>query len=431
MKQGFQTILLFIFGFVGIIGVLIFAGVIPLGSDTASFGGNVSLWGSVSEKVMVPIINEINRENEKKFSVTYQYIERDNFEDELIASLARGQGPDAVIFPHSLLVKQNDKIYPIPYEAYTSRMFTDRFAEGGELFLSPRGVLALPLYVDPLIMYWNRDLFTNAGITVQPKIWSEFLSLPELLTKRDEKGNIFESAVAMGSYNNITNAKDIIPLLFLQTGEKIIERNSTLGGRDSFSVILGLARGAAESSLNFYTEFVNPAREAYSWNTSLPSSRKFFESGKLAVYFGFASEYGGIKRNNPNLNFDVALIPQRAESKTRMTYGDMWGVSVLKSSKKINTSISAMYEIVYNYSDEITEGIYLPSLVRASLSDLGTDPIMSIFKQSANISRSWLNPDPKATENIFSEMINSINSGKKMVPTAIEEAKIRFMEYVQ
>ena len=60
-----------------------------------------------------------------------------------------------------------------------------------------------------------------------------------------------------------------------------------------------------ESVLRFYTQFADPAKETYSWNKTFQNDKNAFISGKLAFYFGYASEYKDIQQKNPNLRFDI------------------------------------------------------------------------------------------------------------------------------
>ncbi len=92
--------------------------------------------------------------------------------EELVAALASGQGPALVIMPHDLLVSQGDKLTPIPFSIVSERAFLDTYLDGASVFLSNNGILALPILVDPVVMYWNKDLFASAGI---PTPWSSRL----------------------------------------------------------------------------------------------------------------------------------------------------------------------------------------------------------------------------------------------------------------
>ena len=43
-----------------------------------------------------------------------------------------------------------------------------------------------------------------------------------------------------------------------------------------------------------------------------------FAKGALAMYFGYAGEWAGIKARNPHLNFDIAEVPQIKATKQKL-----------------------------------------------------------------------------------------------------------------
>ncbi|MEI6296445.1 MAG: extracellular solute-binding protein [bacterium] len=433
MNNIFQTFVLIVCGFVGVIGVLIFAGYIPLpGGNNVSYAGNLTLWGPIPDDEMSIVVSAFNEEFKDKIFLSYKYVSPESFETDLVSELARGLGPDLVIFPQSLILKQQDKLYQIPYTFLSEREFKDTFAQIGELFLMKNGSLALPLYVDPVVMYWNRDLFANAGIASYPKTWVEFLKLTDLLTKKDNKGNVFQSTVAFGTYDNVSNAKDILLTLMLQSEAHLVDKKSINSGEEFFDVSIEQSMSAIESVVNFYTEFANQSKTAYSWNSSMPLSKKAFEAGNLAVYFGKASEYYDIKRNNPHLNFDVAIIPQRDKSTNKITFGEMNGLAVLKNSSNINSAMSVVGFLTDGaYGKMFAKAVSLPSLRNDVLSVSNPDPVFSIFNQSAIISKGWYDPNPVESDKIFGGIINSVLSGRMVASEAINEAKNILKQYVK
>ena len=434
MTSTFQSILLTVFGFLGLIAILIFAGVIPFFGEDANFGGTVVMWGDLPQKQMDAFISELKKSYENNFTLVYEYHDSKTFENDLISTLARGGGPDLILLPHDLILSQGDKIKPIPFSSYSERDFRDTYADIGNMYLIKEGVLAFPLYLDPLVMYWNKDIFSNASVSTYPKTWIEFLELSNNITKKDSKGNIFQSTIAFGTFKNISNAKSIISMLLLQAGDGIVTMETDKYGvaTNKFKVSLGENTSVTESAIRFYSEFSNQAKSSYTWNSAMPVSRRAFGNGNLAVYFGFASEYNGIKSENPHLNFDVAVVPQRDDAKTKATFGNMWGVSVLKSSKNIGTAtVVALVLANTDYGEKLAEVAGLPSLKRSFLAKSQANPVFSVFVKSAIMGKAWYDPNEDSSDIIFKEMIESILSGKNSVLSAITSSKIRLMEIVK
>lgn len=422
----FQVALLAVCAFLGLLAVLVFSGIVPLpGAAQDVYGGEVVLWGTLPSEQLGQFLADFNSVNGEQFALVYVQKNSASFENELVSALASGKGPDLVLFPHDLLVRQADKLYPIPYTSITERDFKDTYIDEGELYMGRSGTAALPLYVDPLVMYWNRDLFSSNGIAEPPKVWEQFPALPEKLTVRDSRGNITQSAVGLGGVRNILWSKDILATLLMQVGDFIVARTQD----GEIEAVLGGgvdSRSSAPAAVRFYTEFSNPSKTSYSWNSALPNSKTAFESGILAIYFGHASEYESIKQKNPHLNFDVAPMPQRENSPRKITFGRMYGVGVLAASKNLNTAFTAAYILASaENSRALSLLVNLPSARRAIVGEAVENPALDVFNRSALISRGWLDPSPSETDVVFADMIESVIINKATEEQAVSDASRR------
>jgi len=418
--NNFRIILTAIFAAFIVIGIIMFS----LFRGGAGRGAleQITVWGTVPESTFIKYMEAVNANNKTSISVKYIEKESDSFDSEFIEALARGEGPDAILLPQDQILRHKDKIYPIPYSSLSERNFKDTFIEEGELYLSSAGIVALPLIIDPLVMYWNRDIFTDAILSEPPVYWDEFFSLASKITRVDGSLNIERSAISFGEFVNVLNAKEILSLLILQAGSPIVKIDkdkpvSALSDNSGFNI------PPSEAALRFYTEFSNPSKKSYSWNRSLPLSRQYFLSGDLAVYFGFASELNDIKIKNPNLNFDVAVIPQRRDGKTKITFGKIQGLALVKSSRKLSSAFSAISALASKDNISLWSKISgLPPVRRDMLTAGAADPVKSIFYSSAVISKGWLDPDREETKAIFQNMVESITSGKLRLGEAVTRA---------
>lgn len=414
----FQIALTGIFVFFIVLGVILFAG---FKGNNATVSGNVVIWGTLDQNIINNLLNEIKNQDTSFKGVSYKQISNaDNFDSQLAEAMASGKGPDAFFLPQYSILKNKDKIVPISFNSFPLRDFKDRFIEEGELYLTNEGILALPFMVDPLVMYWNRDIFTRAGIANPPKNWDEFFSLSGKITKKDSNLNILKSAVSFGEFRNVNNAKEIISALIMQAGSPITARRNSY----TESVLgMGVANTfPAEEAVDFYTQFSNPVKPVYSWNRSLDSSEKSFLAGDLAVYFGFASELNTLRAKNPNLNFDVTNLPQVKQG-SNTTFGKMIGIAIAKSSLNPQGAFNALMTITNDTSLSLVSGLTnLPPVSRTLLSTKPIDPYFSVFYDSALLSKGWLDPNYQETNNIFQEMVESIESGKYNVHDSVQKA---------
>lgn len=420
----FQSLVLAIFGLFAITAVLIFSATSSGGGDIG-FAGTFQIWGTLPAKTIERVVGDFNKENSKFFQIKYTEKRRETFQNELISALASGKGPDLVIMPESLIIQNADKVLPISYDLYSIRSFNDNFINGASLFMSKDGIFGMPLYVDPLVMYWNKDIFSTGGVASYPTKWSEFENLASRLTISGRGGNISQATVSMGSYANIEHVKNILSALFMQSGNEII-RFTKEGERtnEPYQVLLGGYQDVGpDTALRFFLDFSNPSKRTYSWNIAMPNSKKAFYGGTLAVYFGLASDYGEIQKGNPHLSFDVAVLPQRDTDKLKVTFGNIYGVAVTRGTK--NPDISKQIAINMsesNFIKSLSDIISLPPARRDLLSSGTGDPIASVFYSSAIMSKSWLDPLPVGSDEIFREMTESVLSGVSTEVEAIRTA---------
>lgn len=428
MKQSnfFQVVLLILFGFVGIVAVLIFGGFLPgYRTNTNNVNQNVVMWGTFPAASMQNFLGKFNKKYEGSFSVNYVAKNQAEFEEDLIEALAAGTGPDLVIMPQELLVKHLNKILQIPYTTISARNFQDTFFDGAEILLGNNGIIALPLTVDPLVMFYNKNLFSSTNLALPPSNWTEFLKVQKALTIKNEAGNLLQYGTALGEATNISKAKEILAALFIQAGDKIIDLDTT-----GLKVVLGnnsekLSVAPATAALQFFTQFSDSNKATYSWNRSLPEASEAFLGGLLGTYFGFGSEIESISQKNPHLYFDIAMIPQRDNSSTKATYGRIMTVAVTSATKKSAVAASVAQALVIAEADKTLAEIANQAPARRDLLSVGnSDPKKAVIYKSALISRAWFDPNPDKSRSIFSDMIETITMGRVGASNAINVAAV-------
>jgi ABC-type glycerol-3-phosphate transport system substrate-binding protein len=413
----FQIATLIIFAIAGMIGLFVFA---TYSSSNRNQGvGDVEIWGSLPQTAVDAVLSEL-RENDSYAGVSYRSFDAGSFDAAFTEALAEGRGPDLIFLSQEDIVTQRNRVLTIPFSRISERAFRDTFIEEGELFLTGNGILALPAVVDPLVMYWNRNLFSAAAIARPPQYWDEFYTLAPKLTVRDTSGNVTRSAVALGESHNIAHAKDILSAVVMQGGNAIVSSDSG-GYRVTFE------SGAAEAALLFFTEFANPGKSVYSWNRALPLSRDAFLGGDLAVYFGYASELFGIRAANPNLNFDVASFPVARPSENTSyraaTFGTLHALSVARGSDNIEGALSVAQVLSGpDGSNVLSRSLSIPPARRDLLASEGADAVAELFRSAALLSRGWLDPAPAQSDAVFADMIESVTTGRARVSEAVKNA---------
>lgn len=423
MKGNFQIIVLVIFIFAAIVGILVFSGAIPIGkSDTPGSLGTVTLWGTISSNIIAPILGDFNKAN-PTFVVNYIEKAPETFDRDLLEALATGSGPDMFFLPDNLAYHYANKIFTIPYTSYPLATFKSVFAGAGEVFLTDKGVMAFPITIDPLMMYYDRSILDANGVVYPPATWSDLIDMMPTLVKKDEANKILKPAVALGQFSNVVNAKDILSALFLQAGNPIVSESqekyiSTLSSN--------VGNYNLPSILQFYTDFTDPQSAVYSWNKSFPNSKNTFSSNNLAFYFGFASELKSLYDKNPNQNFSVTSIPQIKGSNFKATASRVTGIAISSASKNLNTSFTASNLMTSgDFAARLSFALSVAPARRDLLSSKPVDAYTPIFYDSALYAKSWIDPSPLDTLAIFKGMVENVLSGNLSTNQAIQDASAK------
>jgi multiple sugar transport system substrate-binding protein len=427
----FQVGSIIFFIAVAILALLIFSGIIPTpGRDPQNNPTDVrlSVWGTLPTSQVQNAFLDIRKAVGNTITVAYTQKNAEDLEVELLRAASRNESPDLVLFPADYLLEINETLFALPEETISERTLKDTFVEASELLVSPEGVMALPFVIDPMVMYWNRDLFNKDRVAAPPRTWDEVLALAGTLTKTDGRGLILQSAAALGESRNVNHYKEIASLFFLQGGDGIVARDNVthqpyvlFGGNE---VEKG-TRTPAVSALSFYTGFANVRAAHYSWNGLFPSSLDAFVEGKVALYFGPASDRRVISNKNPNLNFDVAPVPQLSTARN-VTFGRIYALGFPKGSKNTQSAFAFAWALTAGNSEiakTAAETLGLAPARRTLLAQAGPDSASDVFYKEALISRAWLDPSPQQTSVIFARMINETLSEATSAAEAITSAR--------
>lgn len=410
----------------GVCAALIMIGVGVFASFGGLLGGGsvgpVVVWGTIDNDVMESVLTTLRNEDDAFQSVSYVEKNPATYDAELLNAMAAGTAPDLFLVANDKLHSFSDKIITIPYGLVSQTAFLTSFIDESELFLTSQGELALPFTIDPLVMYWNRDLFASAGLATPPKFWNELLAIAPKITALD-RSNVTRSAVALGTWSNVAHAKAILSTLFMQAGDLVVTRGQDGGLLPTLGSTVGGGSADAPSALRFYTDFANPTKTTYSWNRSLPLSTNAFTAGDVAVYFGFASEFEALAARNPNLRFSVAQMPQVENSLRYTTFGRMVGLAIPRAARNIEGAADIAQKLVSARAITlVAEATGLPPVRRDVTFDTSANANAAVFAQAALISRGWIDPEPRATDEIFKTMIESVISGAAEPATAVGNA---------
>ena len=410
-------------GAVVIFVALIFMGIIPGLPGTETEPASLVLWGFQSKKTWEPILQ---RYEQVRPNVKISYVQKSQatFEAYLINTLAQGQAPDVIMFPAEYVRRQGDKIVLAPRGLLTEKDLKQIHIDAAQTLWVPgqQTVKGMPLYGDALVLYSNKSLLTKHFIPSPPSTWDELVVMAKKITQRDASGNISIAGVAMGRARNIQNAPDIITALLLQFGDPMTDDK---GRMDLGSVVQqgAVKVNAAESALQFFTDFANPAKSTYSWSFALPEAQEFFITGKLAFYLGFMSEYETMRAKNPHLDVMVSLFPQLTGAERPVTSGS---ITLLAVPRRSGNQAHAWSFI--NFAAQTAQSAVLANAINNVVPRRDTFPlyqneaVRSVFAQSMLALKLWNNPSPAAVRNVFRDMIEDAAFGRRSIKESIDNA---------
>lgn len=403
------------------------------------------------------IIDKYNQLH-SNITINYRKLRYSEYEKELLEAWAEDRGPDIFSIHNTWVKKYQSKIKTMPAQitmvypvvqgklkkeivpqvrttksislkdiknkfvdvVYDDIVIKTKDETTGEI---KEQIFGLPLFMDTLAMYYNKDLLNNANIIIPPAYWSrEFQQNVKKLTRQNTKGEIIQSGVALGGGNNIERYSDILSVLMMQNGAVMMSSGGNVTFNQVPPAFSGQKYNPGMEALRFYTDFANPAKEVYCWNSDLDNSLNLFIQGKLALMFGYAYHLPQIRAQGPKLNFSVAKMPQIENSQQVINFANYWVETVSKKSKHVNEAwdfiqFVARAENVKSYLTAVKKPTALRSLIEEQLDDID----IGVFSDQALTAKSWYKgADAIAAEKIIGDMINDVATGRDTIENAIK-----------
>ncbi len=392
--------------------------------------------------------------------INYKKLRFEEYEDELLNALAEDRGPDIFSIHSSWVKKYQNKTLPmpatvtIPYQYtkgtvkpevvtelrttktlsllnmknnFVDVVYDDVVMEESDSKTALEKIYALPLYVDTMVLYYNRDLLNNAGVPQPPDSWSELQEAVKRITKIDQNDNIIQAGASVGTSDNIPRSVDLLSLLMMQNGTQMTDES----GR--YATFHQVPKGQKDRSynpgieaLNFYTSFTNIASEVYTWNEQMPDALETFIQGKSAMFFGYNYHLPTIKSQATKFNWSTARMPQIIGN-PEINYANYWVETVSKRTEYSDEAWDFLIfiskaENVTKYLDKTKRPTALRSLYSQQLEDIE----LNVFASQVLTAKTWFHgTKPTAMELAFKDMIDSMVQGAAEDKDAINLAAQR------
>lgn len=395
--------------------VLVFLNLLPSAGTTELT--RITLWGSTAEPALEKVAS--GYAGARGVEVNYVVVPDAEYRTALLNALAAGEGPDVFLLGNRDIPQERGKLAPAgPAQAGIAK-FRELFPTAVEQdFVLDGELYALPLYLDTMVLLYNKDFFDQAGVVEPPKTWDAFRAMIPKLRTVSDRGQIVKAGAAVGgSERTIHSAVDLLHFLMLQNGTEMVDPNRAAAS---------FAEGPGLEAFEFYLQFADAGSPYYTWNENQGrNSLDAFAGGTAAMILDYGSATRYLQTKNPFLRIGIAPAPQIAGKEAIVSYPRYQGLAVSKQSK---VQKEAWNFVSYAATDVNAQIAYLnesgrPPALRSLIEQVLTDPELAVFARQALTARSWYNPNELRVRDVFDETIRSAATGRVDPRTALSQAQ--------
>lgn len=415
--------------------VLVVTGVLKSKPQTVS-PVTLSVWGTADEEKAIAAIVAKYRQTRSYVTVVYTKVQPEEYAAQLVSAWAQGTGPDVFFAPSNWIGKMSQYAVPMPADLSVPQVIVTKgiigtsskvvantkvapsisslknsFVEAaiGDIVRDSQ-VWGLPLSMDTVVTYYNKDLTNNAKIFEPASTWSQLQTqlTANKLTQIDEQGKLIRSGVALGTSNNVPYATDLLALLMMQNGSVMTTNDNRAQINDE----------AGLQALKFYLSFAQPRKSNYSWDATQTNARDAFLQGRVGYFFGTLADRTTIGATN--LNWGVApMLHIRAsgdnDGTTSERYIDIARYNVAMVSKA--SAQSGRSTQAWNFVEFVTQaGNITPYLQitnqlpaqKSLLAPYENNQDLAVFAKQLLTAKSWYRGnDGVAVEIYLSQLIDA------------------------
>jgi multiple sugar transport system substrate-binding protein len=375
---------------------------------------SITVWGTDDEQVFQNVTGGY-KAIRPNVTVTYKKIDAATYDRDLLDALAAGDGPDVFMIDAHDLGGNLAKVVPAPAATMDTVRLRALFPKAAEQDLVVGGqVYALPLYMDTLALFYNKDLLDSGGVVNPPKTWDELQQDVQALRSVNDQNQVTRAAVALGGSDaSIAQSADILSLLMIQNGTQLADASSTFVNFGS----------TGEQAFNFYLQFANPLSPYYTWSDTFGDAVQRFAKGDVAMMLGYSSTLDAIKRQNPFIDVRVAPAPQASGTNTVRTYPDYQVLVVSKQSKEAAWAWDFIANVTANAGIMQTYGTATgrPPALNSLIAKAGNDDA-GLFARQSLVARSWYQVDGTSVAALLNRAIVSASSGTVTPENALRAA---------
>jgi multiple sugar transport system substrate-binding protein len=367
----------------------------------------VTLWyyweNKDHQQILTDIIKQYNG-SQNEVEVTNEYYPFADFKKALSIGLAASKLPDLVLIDNpdhaayaamGLFADISEQIKDWPDK--------EQYFEGPWKSCTLDGkVYGIPFGSNDLALYYNEDMLNKAGVK-PPQTWDELRAAAKKLTGNGVTG------LGVSAPKTEEGTFQFMPWI-LSVGGDLTKVDSPEGIK-AFTMVSDLVKDGSMS------------KEVMNWVQS--DVLKQFMAGKVAMMFNGPWQVPTLKKDAPDLKWNVTLIPKDKQYASVLG-GENWGVV---NGKNVEATVKFLKYVTKAdvYKSYIGKFGYFPS--RKDLAadpEFTADPIYKVFIDELQYAQPR-GPHPKWPElsNAVSQALQEVITGAKTPEAAAKDAQVK------
>ncbi len=466
-------------------------------TTTASSSGTLYWWRS-QEDANIETLTAMTKNFEKESGIKINIVLKDprTYEEDVTKALLSNQNaveaPDIVSYKAEDLPAHVLELRPVPEKLfdvkiskgdtkkqtgktslqYAKQLYLDA-AFKSITFNNPAtgkpDLYGLPIAIDTLVLYRNKDVLKKAVtninkkneidksltkeevkrrtdlINTAPSTWKELTDAIPLIKVTDGE-QISQSAIALGTANNVERSYDILQSIMMQNGTKLTTDDLDAAVFNQSQAGVASTGSLGEKALNFYLQFSNPASGLYTWNDKMPNSVEAFKNGQTAMIIHYGSLYRYLINEVPELknSIEIAPLPQVSDpnnptgTDSLKTTSKMWVETVPAARKDSDTTKDenrkkAAWSFVYYVASKSGSSNYLTAMQQSSaLADGKDSNRFKAFTDQKKMADTWYKGEKALdVDKTFIKMIDDAYTLRKSKQDALDSAATEITSILQ
>lgn len=371
------------------------------GSGSESEGGATSLemlvpsYSDGTKALWEGVIEEFETAN-PDVDITLQVESWENLESVLNTKIQAGEAPDIYNGGAFSGFASEGLLYPAEDVASPETLsdFQESFAENEKFEGTQYG---LPLIASARAMFYNKDLFEEAGITEPPATWDELHAAAKAITEKTGKAGY---GMPLGSEE--------------AQGESLIWMAGNGGGFGTEDEITVDTPENLEA-LTFMKKMIDDGlTQSDPGATQRTPMLNVFVQGEIGMVYGLPQTVGQIEAENPELNYGLANVATANGEPATLGVADRLLAFKNEGDKaEAVTKFMDFFFAAENYVNWVeTEG-FLPTTKSGSEALAGNETLKPFLDMLPNaVFYPTTNPAWNATDGAFKSLLGQVGQGK-------------------